>query len=161
VPLLAPHRAKPTLEQEEDQMRKQNWLLLIVGLMACGLIAAGCGDSGDDSSSDDSTAVESTTSSTESTTSEDTSTEDTTSEDTTTEDTTTDSSSGEIDLDSFTNACLDTFSKQGVTGSVADDACKQFTDQFQKCADEADSDAAIEICQQIADEAVKQLQAGG
>ena len=145
-------------------MRKHNWLLLIVGLVACGLIAAGCGDSGDDSSSDDSsTAIESTTSSTESTTSEDTSTdESTTTDDTSTEETTsTDSSSGgSVDVDEFVDRCVDALSGQGASESQAQEGCEQASEAIKACIDQA-GDAGSAVCQQIADEAIKQLQAGG
>ena len=143
-------------------MRKQKWIVLLVGLLACGLIAAGCGD--DDSSDSSSTAATSATTSedTSPTTSEDTSTESTTSEATSTaEDSTSSDTSGGTSPDDIYNACIDL-----VEGTVAEDSakayCQQARDVFQECIDAAQgSSTKLKVCQGAADKALKSLQAAG
>jgi hypothetical protein len=145
--------------QQEEAMRNNKWIVLLVGLLACGLLAAGCGD---DNSSDDtsSAATEATTATDDTATTEDTTSEDTTSEDTTSEDT-----SGETSPDDVYNACIDL-----IEGTPAEDAakpsCEQARQAFEECQKQADaagsaSDQANQICQDAADKALKQLQAAG
>ncbi len=123
-------------------MRKTNWLLLVVGLLACGLIAAGCGDDSD-STSDTSATIEST------------ATDDTAA---TTEDTTSADTDSGVDTDEFLSKCQD-----AVAGTPAEDAgnqiCQQAADALEQCAGEANDDATIQACQDAADQAVKQLEA--
>ncbi len=127
-------------------MRKSNWFLLIVGLLACGLIAAGCGD---DSSDDTATTPTTPTTSTDETAA-------TTSEDTTS-DTTVTASSG-VDTDEFLSKCKDAVA--GTPGEAAgEQICQQAADALEQCADQANDDATIQACQKAADEAVKQLEA--
>jgi hypothetical protein len=140
-------------------MRKQVWILLIVGVLALGLVAAGCGN--DDSSSTEVT-VEDTNASTTvsdgatSVTAEDTSTS-----------TDSDSSSGEpATPDDVYNACIDVI--QGTAAeSAGQTACEQARSAFEQCAKQAESaggdaaDQALAICQSAADQAVKSLQSAG
>jgi hypothetical protein len=129
-------------------MRKNLWILAVVGVLACGTIAAGCG-SDDDSTSTTEVTVEDTDAST------------TTSGDDTTVTATdnTSSDSGGVDTEAFLKECND--AAAGTPGeATAATVCQQAADGLEKCADQA-GDAGVEICQQVADQAVKQLQAAG
>jgi hypothetical protein len=123
-------------------MRKNVWILLVVGVLACGLLVAACGDS-DDTSGTEVTAEDSDASTTVS--GDDTSV---TSEDT----------SGGVDTEAFLSECTD-----AVAGTPAETAgtsvCQQAADALEECAGQAGDDAAVEVCQQAADQAVKSLQA--
>ena len=123
-------------------MRKNVWILLIAGVFACGVFVAACG--GDDETS----------SSTEVTV-EDTDVSTTTSGD---ETTVTSDDSGGVDTEAFLEQC-----NSAVEGtpaeSVGQQTCQQAADALEQCAGQANDDTAIEACQQVADEAVKQLEA--
>lgn len=132
-------------------MRKQVWILLIVGVFALGLVAAGCGGSDDTGTEVTVEDTAATTEDTAATTSEDT---DAT---TTSEDTTTSGDSG-VDTDAFLQECQDTVAGT-VAESAGNDACQTAADALESCASQANSETAIGVCQQIADQAVKSLQA--
>jgi hypothetical protein len=122
-------------------MRIAKWMLALMALLACGLIAVGCGDDDDDSSSSDETATEESSSSG-------------------------DSSSSGVDADAFLSECEDAFA--GTPGEdAAATACQQAADALEQCGQQAEAaggddsavEAAVQICQDAADEAVKQLEA--
>ena len=131
-------------------MRNSKWILMLIGILACGLIAAGCGDDDDDSSSDEPATEESS----------DTSSDDTESEDT-------DSGEGTVDVDEFLSSCEETV--EGTPGAdTAIAACEDAADALEQCADQANAsgdedlaEEAIALCQQAADDAVKQFEALG
>lgn len=131
-------------------MRKQVWILLIVGVFALGLVAAGCGGSDDTGTEVTVEDTAATTEDTAATTSEDT-------DATTSEDTTTSGDSG-VDTDAFLQECQDTVAGT-VAESAGNDACQTAADALESCASQANSETAIGVCQQIADQAVKSLQA--
>jgi hypothetical protein len=131
-------------------MRKNVWILLVVGVLALGgMVAAGCGgddDSGTTVSVEDTDAV---------TTTEDTDSTVTATDETTTED------SGDIDTSAFLDEC-----KSKAEGTAAESAattvCEQAAGALEKCAQQADGNqTVIDACQQVADKAVEQLQAAG
>jgi hypothetical protein len=136
-------------------MRKNLWILAVVGVLACGAIAAGCG--GDDD-----------TASTTEVTVEDTDASTTTSGDDTTVTATdsTSSDSGGATADDVYDACVD-----AIEGTPAESAgqssCEQARTAFEQCTKQAEAaggdaaETALGICQQAADEAVKQLEAAG
>ena len=135
-------------------MRKNLWILAVVGVLACGVVAAGCG-SDDDSASTTEVTLEDTDATT--TTSGDettvTATDSTTSDDGAT-------------ADDVYNACIDAI--EGTPAeSAAKSSCEQARTAFEQCAKQAESaggdaaETALGICQQAADEAVKQLEAAG
>ncbi|MDX6587191.1 MAG: hypothetical protein QOI31_1664 [Solirubrobacterales bacterium] len=126
-------------------MRIAKWMLALMALLACGLIAVGCGDDDDDSSSSDEPATEESSSS---------------------DDSSSDSSSSGVDADAFLSECEDAFA--GTPGEdAAATACQQAADALEQCGDQAEAaggddsavEAAVQICQDAADEAVKQLEA--
>ena len=129
-------------------MRKNVWILLVVGVFALGVFAAGCGS--DDDSSSTTVSVEDTDAST---------TVEGTDTSVTAEDTSSDDSGG-VDTSEFLTECND-----AVAGTPAEaagqSACQQAADALEQCAGAANDDSAIAICQKAADEAVKQLQAAG
>ena len=135
-------------------MRKNVWILLIVGVFALGLVAAGCGSSDDSSSTEvtvDSSDASTTVSGDET--------------DVTAEDTSTSSDSGAT-ADDVYNACIDAI--DGTAAEAAGQtACEQARDAFDQCAKQAEAaggdaaDTALGICQQAADQAVKSLQSAG
>ncbi|MFN8113746.1 MAG: hypothetical protein U0R51_11175 [Solirubrobacterales bacterium] len=137
-------------------MRKQVWILLIVGVLACGLLAAGCG------SSDDSSSTEVTVEDTDASTTVSDGDTSVTAEDTSTSS----DSSGGATADDVYNACVD-----AIEGTAAEQAgqtaCQQAKDAFEQCAQQAEAaggdaaDTALGICQDAADQAVKQLEAAG
>ncbi len=131
-------------------MRKNAWILLVVGVLAVGVLAAGCGGS-DDTSTTDVTVEDSDASTTVS--GDETSMS-------------TDDSSGSASADDVYNACIDAIS--GTPAEAAGEtACAQARDAFEQCATQAESaggdagQTALGICQQAADQAVKSLQAAG
>jgi hypothetical protein len=127
-------------------MRNSKWLLVLVGLLACGLIAAGCGD--DDSSSSDDTATEE--SGASGATGESGSTDT--------------SGASDVDVDDFLDSCQETVEGQpGADDAIS--ACEDAADALENCADQANAsgdedlaEAAIEVCQQAADDAVEQFE---
>ena len=137
-------------------MRNHRWIVLLVGLLACGLLAAGCGD--DDESTTTPAAIEETTA-------EETTAADDTAE-TTTEETTTDSEDvAGATPDDVYNACVDV-----IEGTAAEEAampsCEQARDAFEQCLSRprppaTPADAALGICQDAADQAIKTLEAAG
>ncbi len=132
-------------------MRKNVWILLVVGVLACGLLVAACGDS-DETSGTDVTVENSDASTTVS--GDDTSV---TSEDT---------SSDGATADDVYNACIDAIDGTAAE-SAGETACAQARDAFEQCATQAEAaggdaaETALGICQQAADQAVKSLQAAG
>jgi hypothetical protein len=140
-------------------MRKQVWILLIVGVFALGLLAAGCG--GNDDTGTTEVTLEDTDATTTTTGGETTITTDTS---TTTTDTT--STSGDTSPDDVYNACVDAI-KGTAAESAGETACAQARDAFEQCAKQAEAaggdaaDTALGICQQAADQAVKSLEAAG
>jgi hypothetical protein len=146
-------------------MRKNLWILAVVGVLACGVIAAGCGGD-DDTASTTEVTVEDTDAST--TTSGDdttvTATDSTSSDSTATDSTSSDS--GGATADDVYDACVD-----AIEGTPAESAgqssCEQARTAFEQCTKQAEAaggdaaETALGICQQAADEAVKQLEAAG
>lgn len=139
---------------------RNRWIILIAGLLACGLLAAGCG--GSDSATTPAATSEATTSA-DTTTTTTTTTEDTS----TTGETTTDTASaGGTTADDVYQACIN-----AISGTSAESAAKPSCDQakaaFEQCTTSAESAggdagaAALKICQDAADQAVKQLQSIG
>ena len=122
-------------------MRKNLWILAIVGVLACGVVAAGCG-SDDDSTSTTEVTVEDTDAST------------TTSGDETTV-TATDSTTSDSDgatADDVYNACIDAI--EGTPAeSAAKSSCEQARTAFEQCAKQAEAaggdaaETALGICQ--------------
>jgi len=129
-------------------MRKNVWILLVVGLLALGGIAvAGCGSDDDTSTtvSVEDTDAETTTEGTDTTVTSDTTTDD----------------SGDIDTSGFLDEC-----KSKAEGTAAEAAastiCEQAAGAFEKCAQQADGNQSIiDACQAVADKAVEQLQSAG
>ena len=121
-------------------MRKNVWVLLVVGVLACGVLVAACGDDDETSATD--------------VTVEDTDVTTTTSGD---ETTVTTEDSG-VDTEAFLDEC-----NSAVEGTPAETVgqatCQQAADALEQCAGQANDDTAVEACQKVADEAVKQLQA--
>ncbi len=134
-------------------MRKNVWILLLVGVFALGLVATGCGSS-DDSSSTTEVTVDSSDAST------------TVSGSDTTVTATDSTTSGGATADDVYNACIDAI--QGTAAeSAGQSACQQARDAFDQCAKQAEAaggdaaDTALGICQAAADQAVKSLQSAG
>lgn len=130
-------------------MRKNVWILLVVGVLAFGgMVAAGCG--GDDDTST-TVSVEDTDAAT---TSEGTDTTVTATDETT-------GDSGDVDSQAFLDEC-----KGQVEGTPAESAgttvCQQAADALEKCGQQADGNqTVIDACQAVADKAVEQLQSAG
>ena len=137
-------------------MLGSRWVVLLVGLLACGLLAAGCGDDSDDDSSDAATITappeppnipEDATAPVPETT-------------TPSEDSTSTDIAGGIDTEAFQQDCID-----AVGGATEGEAlCQQAVDSFEQCAEAAATAgdaAAVQTCQQIADQALESLEGAG
>ena len=130
-------------------MRNSRWIMVLMGLLACGLIAAGCGDDDDDSSSDEPATEEESGATGES------------------DSTDTDSGDATVDVDEFLSSCEETV--EGTPGAeTAIAACEDAADALEECATTANESGdeelaadAIALCQQAADDAVKQFESLG
>ena len=132
-------------------MRNAKWLIVqVAALLATGVVAAGCGGD-DDSSSTVATPSDTSTTSDDDSTSDDTSSDDSTAS----------------TPDDVVNACMDVI-KGTPAEAAGQSACEQAGQAFEQCTQQAESiddsaghDAAVQACQDAADQAVAALEAAG
>lgn len=133
-------------------MSEKRWILLLVGLLACGLLAAGCGDDDTESSPPEAPTVP-----TDATAPPeppnfpggDTSTGSDTSTD--------------VDVDAFYDSCINAAAGTSAESS-ASDLCARTRDGLKQCADAAEAagdSATMKVCQDTADQVLRELEGAG